>query len=268
MLWLRYLGENRFSGSVPPAISALTALSVVYARVPTLPQAEFTARRPASAGTQEPLGCRALFGNRLEGRLPPSLMRIPQLLYALPSVSALDSPMPSPARGWLQPLPARGLPARAARTRGPRQGRQRFRRVRCRAGAPFRGGANRTLPAARVYSSCTQTNARTPAWNRSGDSYNRRTSERSSAGNVGRSVRREWPNFFPAGLSYHELTIVHVLECAWSSVVASKTGTATMHVFLSLQHTRAWLLLHDPIGIFSTARARARPRARQRTLVG
>ena len=54
------------------------------------------------------------------------------------------------------------------------------------------------------------------------DSYFRRTSERSSAGNVSRSVGKEWPHSFPAGLSYHELTIVHILECALSGVVASK----------------------------------------------
>jgi hypothetical protein len=41
-----------------------------------------------------------------------------------------------------------------------------------------------------------------------------------------------------------------------------------MCAFLSLQHTRAWLVFHDLIGIFPIARARARPRARQRTLVG
>ena len=31
MLWRRYLYENRFSGSVPPTISALTALTYLCA---------------------------------------------------------------------------------------------------------------------------------------------------------------------------------------------------------------------------------------------
>jgi hypothetical protein len=120
----------------------------------------------------------------------------------------------------VQPLPARGLPARAVRTRGPRQGRQRLRRVRGRAGAPSRGDANRPLLAASEHESCTQTSARAPAWNRPGDWYYRRTSERSSAGNIGRSVGKEWPDLIVG----HKLAMVHILECALYSIVASKTS--------------------------------------------
>jgi hypothetical protein len=36
----------------------------------------------------------------------------------------------------------------------------------------------------------------------------------------------------------HKSAMVHILECGLSSVVASKTGTATMRVFRSRQHTR------------------------------
>jgi hypothetical protein len=75
--------------------------------------------RLASAGVGELLGCRDLVGNRLEGPVPPLsllVMRTADILYAPPPVFALEPPMPSHARLWLQPLPARGLPARAVRT--------------------------------------------------------------------------------------------------------------------------------------------------------
>jgi hypothetical protein len=70
-LWRRYLIENRFSGSVPPAISALTALTYLCVRTAALPRG-LDECLPLLA--QEPLRCRALFGNRLEGRLPTSLL--------------------------------------------------------------------------------------------------------------------------------------------------------------------------------------------------
>jgi hypothetical protein len=35
-LWRRILNENRFSGSAPPTISALTALTLLYAPTPAL----------------------------------------------------------------------------------------------------------------------------------------------------------------------------------------------------------------------------------------
>ncbi len=74
----RYLIENRFSGSVPPMISALSALTYLYAPTAALPRG---LDECLSKLAQEPLRCRALFGNRLEGRVPPSLlaMRIPAL---------------------------------------------------------------------------------------------------------------------------------------------------------------------------------------------
>jgi hypothetical protein len=49
-------------------------------------------------------------------------------------------------------------------------------------------------------------------------------------------------------------------------VVASKTGTATMRVFLLLQHM-AWIVSHDPIGIFSTS-ARASTTTRTPAHIG
>jgi hypothetical protein len=77
-LWRRYLNENRFSGSVPSTISALTALKDLCAPTAALHRGldECCSKLP-----QESLGCRELFGNRLEGRVPPSLlaMRIPAL---------------------------------------------------------------------------------------------------------------------------------------------------------------------------------------------
>ncbi len=65
-----------------------------------------------SKHTQEPLRCRQLFGNRLEGRLPPSLlaMRIPQLLYALPPVSALEPATPRASCRRCSLFPQEGCP--------------------------------------------------------------------------------------------------------------------------------------------------------------
>ncbi len=114
-LWRRGLGENRFSGSMPSTISALTALTYLYTRAPALPWVEFTASRLASAGV---LGCRDLSGNRLEGRLPPSLlaMRIPRRLYAPPPVVCSRADDAESVLSPVQPVPARGLRARAVRT--------------------------------------------------------------------------------------------------------------------------------------------------------
>jgi hypothetical protein len=85
----RDLRENRFSGSVPPTISALTALTTLCAPTAALPR---VLDERLSKLAQEPLRCRALFGNRLEGRVPPSLlaMRLRSLLYAPPPASALE----------------------------------------------------------------------------------------------------------------------------------------------------------------------------------
>jgi hypothetical protein len=70
----RELGENRFSGSVPATISALTALTYLCVLAPAVPRVEFTASRLASAGAEPLLDFRSFYGNRLEGRLPPSLL--------------------------------------------------------------------------------------------------------------------------------------------------------------------------------------------------
>jgi hypothetical protein len=88
-LWRRDLLENRFSGSVPPTISALTALTYLCAPTAALPRGLDNCLSKLS---QEPLRCRDLIGNRLEGRVPPSLlaMRIPRLLYVPPPASALE----------------------------------------------------------------------------------------------------------------------------------------------------------------------------------
>ena len=147
-LWHRMLGENRFSGTVPSTISALTALKYLY--VPSsLPS--HIPRSPALGGAKTPVGlhtsarsgCRDVSGNRLVGRVPPSLLAMPRLEDSLyvrqplppsPCVSCrvVDAEL---ARVWMQPLPPRGLPTPAVRPRRPRQGRQRLRRVRGGAGA-------------------------------------------------------------------------------------------------------------------------------------
>jgi hypothetical protein len=81
----RDLYGNRFSGSVPPTISALSAVTYLCAPTAALPRGSDERLGKLS---QEPLRCRDLVGNRLEGRVPPSLleMRIPRLLYVPPSV--------------------------------------------------------------------------------------------------------------------------------------------------------------------------------------
>ncbi len=76
--WRRALRENRFSGSVPPTISALTALTRLCALTAALPRG---LDERLSKLAQAPLRCRQLVGNLLEGRVPQSLfaMRIPSL---------------------------------------------------------------------------------------------------------------------------------------------------------------------------------------------
>ena len=56
--------------------------------------------------------CRALVGNRLEGRVPPSLlaMRIPQLLYVPPPVSALEPATPRASCRRCSLFPQEGCP--------------------------------------------------------------------------------------------------------------------------------------------------------------
>ncbi len=68
--------------------------------------------RLASAGIEEPLGCRDLAGNRFEGRLPTSLlaMRIAQLLYAPPSVVALEPSTPIASGCRCSLFPQEGCP--------------------------------------------------------------------------------------------------------------------------------------------------------------
>jgi hypothetical protein len=94
----RYLAENRFSGSVPSAISALTALTQLCVPTPAFPRIGCCHCESACLGRRvTAVGCRAFFGNQLEGRLPPSLlsMRIPNgLLYVLPLGSALEPRAP------------------------------------------------------------------------------------------------------------------------------------------------------------------------------
>ena len=105
----RNLGENRFSGSVPPTISALTALTVLCAPTAALPRG---LDERLSKLAQEPLCCRSLFGNRLEGRLPTSLlaMRIPALLYAPPLGSALNPATPRASCRRCSLFPQEGCP--------------------------------------------------------------------------------------------------------------------------------------------------------------
>jgi hypothetical protein len=105
----RDLGENRFSGSVPPTISALTALAYLCAPTAALPRG---LDECLSKLAQEPLRCRGLVGNRLEGRVPPSLlaMRILNLLYAPPSVSALELPTPRASCRRCSLFPQDGCP--------------------------------------------------------------------------------------------------------------------------------------------------------------
>ena len=57
-------------------------------------------------------GCRELFGNQFEGRLPPALiaMRIPSLLYVLPPVFALESSTPSSRVFGCSLFPQEGCP--------------------------------------------------------------------------------------------------------------------------------------------------------------
>ncbi len=105
----RSLFENRFSGSVPPTVSALTALTRLCARTAALPRGldEWLSKR-----AQEPLRCRQLFGNRLEGRVPPSLlaMRIPNLLYAPLPVSAREPASPRASGRRCSLFPQEGCP--------------------------------------------------------------------------------------------------------------------------------------------------------------
>jgi hypothetical protein len=157
--------------------------------------------------------------------VPPSLlaMRIPGgLLYAPPPASALEPATPRASGRGCSLFPQEGCPL----ARYGREGQDKTANdfgvcvagpVRPLVAVPIGPSLQHALKAP----SCTQTNGRTPACNRPGDRYYRRTSERSSTVNVSRSVGKEWPHF-SVGWSYYKLAMVHILECALSISVASK----------------------------------------------
>ncbi len=156
---------------------------------------------------QEPLRCRGLVGNRFEGRVPPSLlaMRIHNLLYAPLPVSAREPASPRASGRRCSLFPQEGCPLARYGREGQDKDANGF--------GVCVAGPVRPLVAVPIGPSLQHAHKAPAHKLKPGDWYYRRTSERSSAGNVSRSVGREWPHFSD-GLSYHELTMVHILECA------------------------------------------------------
>ncbi len=81
LFWRRSLSENRFSGSVPSTISALRALTYLYAPLAyraaaSNPWDVFAGSSLLSPGWLRKLRscCRDLPGNQFEGQVPPSIL--------------------------------------------------------------------------------------------------------------------------------------------------------------------------------------------------
>ncbi len=150
------------------------------------------------------------------------------LLYAPPMAASPEPPMPSPARlcgGSL--FPQEGCPL----TRHGREGQDKDANDfgECVAG-PVRPLVAAPIGPSLPHAHKAPAHKPTLAHRRQTGREIRITDARPNA---------VAPEMSAAAPFFAGLAIVHIIECALSSVVASKTGIVTMRVFLSLQHTRA-----------------------------
>jgi hypothetical protein len=269
---------------MPPTISALTTLTYLCAPTVALPRG---LDERVSNLAQEPLRCRALFGNRLEGQAPPSLlaMRLPAgLLYAHPYTHPLVRTVIGVCSRALRRRPARmcggslfpqeGCPLARYGREGQDQSASDF--GACVAG-PVRPLVAVPIGPSLQHAHKVRANKSTLAHQRETDREIGITDARPNAVAPAMSAAasgRHGPIFsldcriikWPLSISLSALRLL----LSPQNIQAGRRKREQQPCVYSYRCRilGQWLVLHDPIGIFSIARARARPRARQRTLTG
>ncbi len=218
---------------------------------------------------QEPLRCRQLFGNRFEGRLPTSLlaMRITGLLYAPLPVSALELATPRASCRRCSLFPQEGCPLARHGREGQDKAANDF--GVCVAG-PVRPLVAEPIGPSLQHAHRAPAHKPTLAHRCETDREIRITDERPNAVAPAMSAAasgRNGPIFRPAcRIMNWPLSISLSALCLVLSPQNREQQPCVYCVHCCI--LGQWLVLLDPIGIFSTARARARARALQRTLEG
>jgi hypothetical protein len=217
---------------------------------------------------QEPLRCRQLFGNRLEGRVPPSLlaMRIPGLLYAPPPASALEPATPRASCRVCSLFPQEGCPLARHGREGQDKDASDF--GVCVAG-PVRPLVAVPLGPSLPHAHKAPAHKPTHAHRRETDREIRITDARPNAVAPAMSAAASGngPIFRPAcRIMNSPLSVSLSALCLVLSPQNREQQPCVYCVHCCI--LGQWLVSPDPIGIFSMARARARPRARQSTSVG
>ena len=192
--------------------------------------------------------CRQLFGNRLEGRIPTSLlaMRIPALLYAPPLGSALNPATPRASCRRCSLFPQEGCPL--ARYGRESQDKDANDFGVCVAG-PVRPLVAMQLGPSLQPVHKTPTPKPTLAHRRETDSEIRITVTHPSTVSPATSATtsgRHGPIFGWLVVLYSSGTIVTILikYCLKKQDCLACTGTTTVRVFLSQWRSWAWIKIH------------------------